>query len=106
MFVVDTNVLVYAADAGAAEHERCRTLVEQWRRQSGAWYLTWGICYEFLRIVTHQKVFRRPWSIDGAVRFLTILQASPGLGLLGIPVQGVAQVVVLDGELIQPVIAN
>lgn len=28
MFVVDTNVLVYAADESAKEHERCRALLE------------------------------------------------------------------------------
>ena len=45
MFVVDTNVLVYAANASCPEHARCRALVEQWRRQKGVWYLTWGVLY-------------------------------------------------------------
>jgi hypothetical protein len=82
MFVVDTNVLVYAADESAPEHARCRALVERWRRRNGAWYLTWGICYEFLRVVTHPRVLRQPWTMDQAVRFLEALQASPGLDLL------------------------
>ncbi|MBI4520147.1 MAG: PIN domain-containing protein [Gemmatimonadetes bacterium] len=82
MFVVDTNVLVYAADASAPEHERCRAMLEGWRRQGGAWYLTWGICYEFLRVVTHARVFRRPWTADQALRFIVALQKSPGLGML------------------------
>ena len=82
MFVVDTNVLVYAADESAPEHARCRALVESWRRRNGAWYLTWGICYEFLRVVTHPRVLRQPWTMDQAVRFLEALQASPGLDLL------------------------
>lgn len=82
MFVVDTNVLVYAADESAPEHERCRALLEDWRRRSGAWYLTWGIGYEFLRVVTHARVFRHPWTMDEGVRFLSALQESPGLGVL------------------------
>jgi toxin-antitoxin system PIN domain toxin len=82
MFVADTNVLVYAADESAPEHVRCRALVENWRRQNGAWYLTWGICYEFLRVVTHSRVLRQPWTMDAAVRFLAALQEAPGLGLL------------------------
>jgi hypothetical protein len=82
VFVVDTNVLVYAADAQAAEHARCRALVESWRRRSSAWYLTWGICYGFLRVVTHPRVFRRPWPVGEARRFLAALQESPGLGIL------------------------
>lgn len=82
MFVVDTNVLVYVADASCAEHARCRGLLEQWRRSPSAWYLTWGICYEFLRVVTHPRVLRRPWTLPEAVGFLDALQASPSLGLL------------------------
>jgi uncharacterized protein len=82
MFVVDTNVLVYAADRRAPEHERCRTLVEGWRRQGGAWYLTWGICYEFLRVVTHPRVFIQPWTLGPAQEFVSALLQSPGLGLL------------------------
>lgn len=49
MFVVDTNILLYAAHRGSDEHQRCRTLVEEWRSGSTPWFLTWGICYEFLR---------------------------------------------------------
>lgn len=82
MFVVDTNVLVYAADADAPEHARCRELLERWRGQSGAWYLTWNVCYEFLRVVTHPRVFRRPWSATSANEFLRALQTSPSLGML------------------------
>ncbi|MGE0460575.1 MAG: type II toxin-antitoxin system VapC family toxin [Vicinamibacterales bacterium] len=82
MFVVDTNVLVYAADRHAAEHERCRALVEAWRRQGGAWYVTWGICYEFLRVVTHPRVFRKPWTLAPAQQFLAALLESPGLDVL------------------------
>ena len=82
MFVVDTNVLVYAADESAPEHARCRALVESWRRRNGAWYLTWAIGYEFLRVVTHPRVLRHPWTMAAALRFLEALQASPGLGLL------------------------
>jgi toxin-antitoxin system PIN domain toxin len=82
MFVVDTNVLVYAADRHAPEHDRCRRLIDGWRRQGGAWYLTWGICYEFLRVVTHPRVFRQPWTLGPARDFLAAILDSPGLGVL------------------------
>lgn len=82
MFVVDTNVLVYAADQSAPEHTRCRGLVERWRAGHGAWYLTWGICYEFLRVVTHPRVMRHPWSLADALTFLEALHESPGCGVL------------------------
>jgi toxin-antitoxin system PIN domain toxin len=82
MFVVDTNVLVYAADEAAAEHAQCRRLLEQWRRRSSAWYITWGIAYEFLRVVTHPRVFRHPRPLPEARQFLVTLARSPGFGIL------------------------
>ena len=82
MFVVDTNVLVYAADVRAAEHAPCRALLERWRAQPGAWYLTWGICYEFLRVVTHPRVMPTPWDPRAAGAFLAALRESPGLAML------------------------
>lgn len=82
MFVVDTNVLVYAADADASAHAHCRRLLEGWRRQQAAWYVTWSILYEFLRVVTHPKVLKTPWSAEQAWRFIEVLLASPGLEVL------------------------
>jgi toxin-antitoxin system PIN domain toxin len=82
VFVVDTNVLIYAADADAPAHERCRTLIEGWRRQPSAWYLTWSIVYEFLRVSTHPRVFQRPWPVGRAWQFVEALLASPGLSML------------------------
>ncbi len=82
MFVVDTNVLVYAADESSPEHARCRALIEDWRRRHGAWFLTWGVVYEFLRVVTHPRVMRQPWSVEAGLEFVAALQSSPGLTFL------------------------
>jgi toxin-antitoxin system PIN domain toxin len=82
MFVVDTNVLLYAAERNFPEHARCRELLEGWRRQSSAWYGTWSILYEFMRVATHPRVFRRPWAASGAWGFVEVLLASPGFDLL------------------------
>ena len=82
MFVLDTNVLVYAADADSPYHTKCRAFVDTARRQPSAWYVTWGICYEFLRVVTHPRVFRSPWSAAQAWSFVAALVASPANGFL------------------------
>lgn len=82
MFVVDTNVLVYAADEDAPSHAPCRKALEGWRRQGSAWFATWGILYEFLRITTHSRVLRIPWSARKAWSFVDAILASPGLGVL------------------------
>lgn len=60
MHVIDTNVLIYAADADSPFHRRCRDLFEKLRMQAAPWYLTWNVVYEYLRIATHPKVFERP----------------------------------------------
>ena len=82
MLVVDTNVLVYAADASAPAHARCRGWLEVQRKRSDAWYTTWPILYEFLRVTTHPRVLRRPWTVGHAWSFVAAVLASPGLAVL------------------------
>ena len=82
MFVVDTNVLVYSADGDSPHHERCRRYLEQWRVSPDAWYVTWPIVYEFLRVTTHPRILRRPWSAAQAWGFVAAVLESPGLGVL------------------------
>jgi hypothetical protein len=82
VFVVDTNVLVYAADRDALAHARCRERLLTWRMQAEPWYLTWGIVYEFLRVTTHARVLRNPWAPAQAWSFVEALLAAPALSLL------------------------
>jgi len=82
VIVVDTNVLVYAADADSPFHVACRDWLERQRGRADAWYTTWAILYEFLRVTTHPRVMRQPWSAPAAWDFVKALLASPGLGLL------------------------
>lgn len=82
MFVVDTNVLLYAADEDSEFHAVCRRLLEKWRSQASPFFLTWNACYEFLRVCTHPKVFQRPWSAGSAWMFLEAVMAAPGSTVL------------------------
>jgi hypothetical protein len=107
VLVVDTNVLVYAADEDSPHHATCRDWLERQRTHADAWYTTWGILYEFLRVTTHPKVMRRPWNITEAWRFVTALVASPGLDLLvptqrhaAVAAQVIAEIPHLSGNLL------
>lgn len=82
MFVVDTNLLIYAVNPDSPEHERAREAVEAWRRGDRSWFLTWGIVYEFLRVATHPTVFPRPLNLPTAAKWLAALLESPVAGLL------------------------
>ncbi|MGD9965874.1 MAG: TA system VapC family ribonuclease toxin [Hyphomonadaceae bacterium] len=82
MIVVDTNVLIYAADADSPFHKPCRDWIEHQRARPDAWYTTWPIVYEFLRVMTHPRVMRRPCSAGDAWAFVSALFASPSLSVL------------------------
>jgi len=82
VFAVDTNVLVYAANVRSPAHDRCRSLLEDWRSQASAWFLTWGIVYEFLRVSTPPRVFQHPLSAANAWSFVEAIMTSPGLSML------------------------
>ena len=79
MFVVDTNILVYAADKDSKFHGQCCDYLNKWRSQPSVWYITWGIVYEFLRVITHPRVFREPWVLKEAWQFVEAILASSSL---------------------------
>ena len=96
MLTVDTNVLVYAADRHSPFHSACHAWLDRQRTRSSAWYVTWPIIYEFLRVATHPRIMRRPWTALEAWQFVTSLLASPGMNVL-VPTQRHADV---TGEVI------
>ena len=82
MIAVDTNILVHAhreeSPKHAAAHERVAGLAESHAR--------WGIpvfCIgEFVRVVTHPRLFDSPHSAEEACEALARLLASPSLTVL------------------------
>lgn len=82
MFVADTNILIYAANRDAPESARCSRLIENWCAQGTAWYVTWGIAYEFLRVTTHPRVLQHPFTLGESWQFLEVLFASSNLRVL------------------------
>ena len=82
MFLVDTNVLVYAAVEACPEHAACLERLNRWRSSPIPWFTTWPILYETMRVVTHRRAVRAPWRLDRAVEFVQALLASPSLKIL------------------------
>ncbi|MFL6196990.1 MAG: TA system VapC family ribonuclease toxin, partial [Thermoanaerobaculia bacterium] len=80
--LVDTNVLLKAADQTAAEHLACFQLLEDLRRNGERWFTTWPILNEFLRLSTHPRVFKKPWQASAAWTFVEAILASPGHEIL------------------------
>lgn len=82
MFVVDTNLLLYAVNPDSDDHGAARALIEEWRRDDRSWFLTWSIVYEFLRVGTHPKVFPRPLTLPRAREWIAALLSCPSAGML------------------------
>ena len=82
MFVVDTNILIYAVNRQSPFHSNCLSALERWRGGTDPWHLTWGNCYEFLRAVTHPRGLMSPLTAEQAWQFLAALIASPRLSFL------------------------
>ena len=82
MFLVDTNILVYAANTDAPEHERARHAVERWKQATERWLATWPILYEFLRVVTHRGLPARPLTMPEAWSFVRSLLNLPHFSVL------------------------
>ncbi len=77
MIAVDTNVLVYAHRVETELHaEAARELIAL-AEGAAHWGLPIFCAAEFLRVVTHRRVFRPPSTLERAVDFLNGVVASP-----------------------------
>ena len=83
MIALDTNLLVYARREELPQHPAARTLLEGLATGDEPWALPWPCVYEFLRVITHPRVFDPPTDLDYALEDLESLLASPSLVMLG-----------------------
>ena len=80
--VFDTNVVVYAARTDSEFHVPCRQRLSEAGTGSSSTFLTWNVCYEFLRVITHPRIYPHPWSLEDGGRFLAMLLVSSSLSVL------------------------
>lgn len=82
MKALDTNVLVYAEITTSRHHARAREVLTECAGGAEAWAIPWPCVYEFLRVVTHPRVFHPPVPTDLALEDLGAVLKSPSLLLL------------------------
>ncbi len=80
--LVDTNILVYAANGDSHFFDQARSFLKEQLQTSNTTYLTWTNLYEFLRVVTHPKVFKKTLTSKQALDFLDPLLALPNVEIL------------------------
>lgn len=82
MILVDTNLLLYAYQPRAAQHDRSRRWLEGVLSGSQlvrfAWVTVWG----FVRIATNPRVFERPLTVSEAEAIASSWLAQPNAGIL------------------------
>jgi uncharacterized protein len=82
MIAIDTNVLVYAHREETAMHEAARAALRELVEGDDPWGLPVFCAGEFIRVVTHARIFKPASGLDVALDFLGHLLASPSARLL------------------------
>jgi len=82
VIAVDTNVLVYAEVKSTPQHRRAVEVLARLAGGGASWAIPWPCLYEFLRVVTHPRVFDPPVPVEIARADLRAVLASPSLHLL------------------------
>src|SRR2546425_763975 len=82
MQAIDTNILIYAEITSSDHHEQDRDLLTRLAEGAAPWAVPWPCVYEFLRVVTHPRVFHPPVPAAVALADLQSVLASPSLVLL------------------------
>ncbi|MBI3450197.1 MAG: PIN domain-containing protein [Acidobacteria bacterium] len=83
MIAIDSNILVYARRKETPHNAEARRLLEELATGEAAWAIPWPCVYEYLRVVTHRRVFVPPTELNQALDELDALMESPALTLLG-----------------------
>jgi len=67
MRALDTNVLVHAEILTSPFHSVARDLLYHLANGHAPWAIPWPYAYEFLRVVTHPRVYHPPMSKTAAI---------------------------------------
>jgi len=82
VIAIDTNILVYAHREELPQHRRAKDRIIELAEGAAAWAIPVFCLGEFLRIVTHPRVFDPPTPPDEACEALTRVMQSPSLRIL------------------------
>jgi hypothetical protein len=79
---IDTNVLVFAEIRSGAQHAAAAALLRGLAEGPAPWAIPWPCIHEFLRVVTHPRVFHPPVPPAAALADVQRILASPSLVML------------------------
>jgi hypothetical protein len=82
MQAIDTNILIHAEVESSPRHRPALDVLRRLAQGALPWAIPWPCLYEFLRAVTHPRVFHPPVPLGVALEDLKQVLASPSLFLL------------------------
>lgn len=82
MHVVDTNVLIYAANAGSPQHAAAREWLTSTLAAGETLGLPWVTVLGFIRLTTNPRIMPRPIAVADAVGAVEVWAAQPNAILL------------------------
>jgi uncharacterized protein len=82
MMLIDANLLLYAYDPAASEHEASRLWLESSLSGTELVRFAWLTVWAFLRIITNPRVFERPLTMAEAEHHVSSWFAQPAAGIL------------------------
>ncbi|HEX8616782.1 MAG TPA: TA system VapC family ribonuclease toxin [Thermoanaerobaculia bacterium] len=79
--VVDANLLIYAYNEAAFQHQRARAWLAQ-ALSHGTLYLPWSSVQAFIRIITNERLFDPPLTPERATTVVESWLAAPNARIL------------------------
>lgn len=83
MQAIDTNILVFAHREETPFHSGALDILKRKAEGPVPWAIPWPCVYEFLKVVTHPRVFHPCTPLKNAWEAICNLLASPSLRVLG-----------------------
>jgi toxin-antitoxin system PIN domain toxin len=108
MILIDANLLLYAYDPRAAQHEAGRLWLEATLSGPQLVRFAWLTMWAFLRIATNPRVFERPLSMTEAAQIVSSWLAQPSVGVLepGERYWAILRGLAEDGQAVGPLVMD
>ncbi len=82
MRAIDTNILVFSEIKSSPFHKTALNNLVHLSQGTVPWAISWPCIYEFLRIVTHPRIYHPPMPVHTAMDDLQHILSSPTLIVL------------------------
>lgn len=80
---LDTNILIYAANRGAPEHDKALAVVQAMLANPSEWILSDQVLWEFYKALRHPRILQKPRSAPQAAAHLRFLREESGVACCG-----------------------